>query len=393
MQANDVSAKIEDAVSSLYSGSGAAGSNEALVNDYVKNTILAEETKGRLNLMKRQNQGISGQYERLVPLGAEMRKIKREVDVAEQEYLSQAEGLKQSKLSQQNIELSSKLKVVDPPYLPLTPKSNKLPILMSLGFIGSFLLTGTGIFVMGMTNKTLSNPTFASQVTRFPVISVLPDTSAKSRKNLLKADKAEDHLARQLLLKLQQKNDFNNPYIIGVVSSYTGEGKSTISGQIATKMNKMGISTLCLLPDTHQSESYSSYYDTNYYFPLQGVNPGVSLSDLAGASIVDYSVVIVEFPALLESVYPASLLHHLDLILLTVKANRTWEPADRSLYRKIKEISGASIELVLNGVLTEYVDEVVGESSKPIHLIGDGRKTIKQLDKFESETEAREFNN
>ena len=395
LQASDIARKIKEAIDSYYSSSGTAqGNNEALVNDYTKNTILAEETKGRLNLMRRQNQNLSNQYDKLVPLGSALRKIKREVEVAEQEYLSQTEGLKQSKLSQQNIELTSKLKVVDPPYLPSMPKNKRLPLLMSLGFIGSFLLTGTGIFIAGMNNKTLNSPNYAAQVTTFPVISVLPDTSENKKTYLLKSSKSQEHLARQLLLKLQQKNDFNNPYIIGVVSSYSGEGKSTVCSQIATNMNKMGLSSLCLLPDTHQNpDSYNSYYDTNFYLPLQGVNPGVTVANLAGTNINDYAVIIIEFPALLESVYPASLLNQLDLILLTVRANRTWEPADRNIYKKIKEVTKAPIELVLNGVLTEFVDEVAGEGGKAVLLIGQGneRKQIKQLDKYESE--APEVNN
>ena len=360
-QAEQLTTKIGDAVNSEYAASHSVqGVNvKQLLGDYTKNTLLAEDLKSQLNLMRRQKDVVAGQYNALVPLGAEIRKIRREVEVAEKEYLSQMEGLKQSKLSQQNGVLASQLRVVDPPYLPTSASGSKLLLLLAGGMIGAFLLTGAGVVTAGMLNNSLQSPAHAAAVTTFPVVGIIPKPTGPKNGPQPDARRAEDHLARNLLLKFQHKANEDKPYVIGVLSSQSAEGKTEISCSLAASLNEMGIKTLNLFPSDHALQIIPND-DTQFYSPLQGLTQGVRVADITPRYVDRDSVIIVEFPALLEQTYPTSLLRDLDLALVAVRAERSWSAADRQIFQSIRTVTKAPIEIVLNGVLPEYVAEFIG---------------------------------
>ncbi|GAB3538493.1 hypothetical protein GCM10027443_33560 [Pontibacter brevis] len=382
----DISDKIKASVDNYYANTHSiqGAPIASLLDDYVRNTVLVEELKSQLDLLRQQKSALGGEYEKLVPLGAEIRKIRREVQVAEQEYMAQLDGLKKSKLSQQNIELSSQLRVIDPPYYPISSSSTSMVLLVLFGFFGSMLLTGAGVFTADMIDSTLRKPEFAAKVTNFPVMGVLPNML--KGKNSAKVGQAEDQLVRQLLLKIQQKRDTQGPFVIGVVSSHSGEGKSTLSEGLTKKLGNMGLKTLNLLPDSaeHQSEYFGN--SVAFYSPMKGVNSSVTVADLAGNRVFNYSVVIVEFPALLEETYPVSLLQYLDLILVAVKADRTWEHADKVVFSNIQKITKAPIELVLNGVYPDYVEDFIGARVRPLRTTAPHKVDApNQVDQWEGE--------
>ncbi|GAB3845947.1 hypothetical protein GCM10028822_05220 [Hymenobacter terrigena] len=364
-QAERMTNKIGDAVNSEYASSHSVqGVNvKDLLGEYTKNTLLAEDLKSQLNLMRRQKDAVAGQYNALVPLGAEIRKIRREVEVAEKEYLSQMEGLKQSKLSQQNGVLASQLRVIDPPYLP-TSTGSKLLLLLIGGCLGSFLLTGAGVVTAGMLDSSLQNPARATAITTFPVAGIIPKPTASKASAQANAKRAEDHLARHLLLKFQRKVDTGKPYVIGVLSSLSAEGKTEVCCSLAASLNAMRIKTLSMFPSDHVLQLIPND-DIQFYSPLQGLTPGVRVTDIATKYVQSDEVIIVEFPALLEQTYPASLLQDLDLVLVAVRAERSWMPADQQIFQSIRTVTKAPIEVVLNGVLPDYVAEFVGARTRP----------------------------
>jgi hypothetical protein len=366
-EATRLNDQIGETVSSYYSDAHTSQgvAVKDLVHDYSKNNLQVEDLKSQLGLMRRQRELAAGQYNQLVPLGAEIRKIRREVEVAEKEYISQMEGLKQSKLSQQNGLMASQLHVVDPPYLPTSPSGSKLLLLLIGGFMGAFLLTGAGVAATGLLNTSLQSPAYAAKVTTFPVAGVMPKITAPDALQLDRAKRAEDHLARQLLLKFQQPRRAGQPYTIGVLSSQGGEGKTAVCSSLAASLRELNINTFNLFPDDHSLQIIPSE-DTLLYSPLQALAPGVSVADLTGDGLAAESVVIIEFPAVLETAYPASLLQDLDLILVAVRAERAWQPADRTVFKNIQAVTKAPIELVLNGVLPEYVAEFIGARLRPV---------------------------
>ncbi|MDX5421012.1 MAG: hypothetical protein LPK07_11040 [Hymenobacteraceae bacterium] len=367
-QEAQISENLRSTIDIYYSNTTSANGIpiDNMLDEYVRSTILVEQLKSQLNQMRKQKAAFVAEYEKLVPLGADVRTIRREIEVAEQEYLSQLDGLKQSLLTKQNLELASQVKVLDPPNYPTSSSSSRmLPLLVLFGFFGSMFLTGMGIVAKDMLDSSLRSPSLAAKITKYPVLGVMPKLDNLSKKQLAEAKRVEDHLARQLLLKFHQKQG-KTPFIVGVLSAHSGEGKSTVSTALADNLNSLGIEALALFPESHAKKLTTSS-NTKLYAPSQGIAPSVTFADLTGTKISTHSIVLVEFPAVLDHAYPVSLLQHLDLIMLTVRANRSWQQADKNVFESIQQLTAAPIEVVLNGVAMDYLEDFVGtQHVKPV---------------------------
>ncbi|QNF32346.1 hypothetical protein HUW51_06225 [Adhaeribacter swui] len=365
-QADIVENKIKLTLDNAYSKIQAAQAVESknLLDEWIKNTVLVEELKGQLFVIRRQLKVFGEQYDKVAPLGAELRKIEREKDLAEKEYFSLLNGLTESKLNQRNIEITSQLTVVDPPYTPIKPTKSNLLLLLLFGTFGTFFVVTAYLVGTELVDNSLKNTRIAAIQTGLPVLSTLPVLFGKKKRQVLAAQKAEEVLTRQLLLKMQQKQNVREPFIIGVLSSLAGEGKSTALSILANQLNAKGIKTLALFPEDH-TDLVASGSHTSFYSPLYGLNNRISIADIIGESYSKYTVILVEFPAVLENTYPTSLLKYLDLIVLTVRANRTWQETDKAIFEEIKKVTLAPIEVLLNGVLAKYNDTPATNSIKP----------------------------
>jgi uncharacterized protein involved in exopolysaccharide biosynthesis len=336
-----------------------------LLVTYTKTALRAEELRSRLGLMRQQKDLAARRYDQLVPLGVELAHIRREVEVAEKAYASQAEGLKKSKLLQQNSTMASQLRVVDPPNLPSVPTDDKTLVLLLASLVAMLLLVGAAVATTGVLDQSLLDPAQAAKATSFAVAGVVPELADNEAYDL--ARRAEDHLARQLLLQFYGHPRASQPYLIGVLSSRRGEGKTGVACNLAASLNEMGIRTVNLFPDDHKYQLIPND-DTAFYLPLQGLRPGVTAAELAARELYPDEVVIIEFPAVCEAAYPASLLRSLNLILVAVRAERSWQAADRAIFDHIQHATDAPIELVLNGVMPEYVMEIIGARGRPARV-------------------------
>jgi uncharacterized protein involved in exopolysaccharide biosynthesis len=365
----DLSANIKTSTDKLYASSHSTDGLpiDNLLDEYLKDETLVNQLKSQIEETGAQNSDINAQYSKLVPVGIELRTLTRDVDLAEKEYQTQAEGLRQSKLTQENSLLAaSHIKILDPPNFPPDPV-NLAPVLAIAGFVAALLLVCTGLVAGELLNNTLRSPGNAEKITNFKVLGVFPLLKTDGSKTHQLADKiAQDEMARQLLLRFYQNDGAKLPFVVGILSSFTGEGKSVIATSLAENLNSFGIKTMALIPND-QNNAQIARIPTGYnlngsqvnYAPPMGLTKN-SVADVTGTRFYDYSVILVEFPALLEKSYPVSLIKNLDFILLTVKANRSWLKPDASIYDNISKVTNAPIEIVLNGVSREYQEDFIG---------------------------------
>jgi len=315
-----------------------------VLDEWLKSSLTYEQSKARIAVMDQRKVEFVEQYRKYAPLGATLKKIERQINVSEQEYLSLLHGLNTAKLTQQNNELTTKLNVVDPPFLPLKANASKRMVLVIVGFLVGFILVLTVILARALINKTLQTPEKACRLVGIPFLGIYPLLNADL--NFIK--NANLRLVQQLLSRLDTSA---KPVTIGLISVQTKEGKSTI-----IEMWKKELLNL------------------NYTAEKQDWNNDQSSFE-SGSDIV-----LVEFPALDKLVIRPGTLPKLDHCFLVCRANRVWGRIDKDLLAIFVKTTGNKPSLLLNGISVDFAEAYIGEVPRKRSFL---RRFIKHLVKFE----------
>ncbi|QMW05840.1 GumC family protein [Spirosoma foliorum] len=164
-------------------------------------------------------------YRRFAPLGSKMGQLERAISVAEREYLEILHGLSVSKLREQNMLMSSNLKIVDPPIFPGKPEPSKRLILVIGSFVAGLVLIIAYIIGKEYFDNSLKNPVRASKQVNIPFVGVLPIRNRlHSRKEFERLESIAMNQCLAQMALLTKKSD-RSPY------SGSGRERSKRSGQ------------------------------------------------------------------------------------------------------------------------------------------------------------------
>jgi len=220
-----IQANVQDYYAQTHSIGGIP--SEGLLNEWVRNVIMVEEGAAKLEVMARRKQDFLNEYERMAPLGATLKRIEREIDLAEREYLTFLNSLNASRLNQQNIALTAQLKIVDPPFLPVNPRSSKRIIFILVGAMGGFVCVFAFLVSKEFLNDSVRKPSLATKATGLPVAGIIPLINDK-KSPATKGDKELTQLARYLLMKSKDRKGKN--FTIGFISMMKAKVNLQLSG-------------------------------------------------------------------------------------------------------------------------------------------------------------------
>lgn len=369
-EADRAAQAIQSNVDNYYAQSSSAGGipNKELLGEWVQNMVQVESNRAKLAVMTRRKQEFEREYQRMAPLGATLKRIAREIDLAEKAYLAVLTSLNESKASQQNTQLTAKLKIVDPPNLPSQPKSNTLLLLVVLGGLGGLVCVAGTVIGLGLLDNTLKTPTEAARQTGLPVAGFILDAHAAPTKRLQASkQRSLDQLVRHILLKANTSAT-PGPFVVGIFSVQRQEGKTTLCQALAQRCHQMGLQTLALYPDSEpqdpETDAPSLFYPSEaaavHGWQLEQLIQHATPKRMAETSAPGVQVVLVEFPALREEILPVGLMRQLDLVFLTVPATRAWRLADHQTVEVLRAATTAPVEVVLSGVAQHYGEEALG---------------------------------
>lgn len=338
--------KLQSSVNNLYSQTNTPYGipTQNVLNEWLKTTLDVEQGKARLAVMGKRKKEFVEEYRKYAPLGATLKKIERQINVSEQEYLEMLHGLNTAQLNQQNNELTTKMNIVDAPYLPLKANASTRMILVIVGFLVGFILVLTVILARALINKTIQTPEKAVRLVGIPFFGVYPLQNSNAEFIL----KANLRLLQQLLSRLHSTSQ---PVTVGFISVQEKEGKTTIMNLI-----------------------YGELFRLNYKVEKLAWNKNITSFE-SGSDIV-----LVEFPPLDQVVIKPGSLPPLDHSLLVCRANRIWGRLDKQLLMLFTKTTGNSPVLLLNGVHTDFAEEFIGEVPRKRSFI---RTQIKRIVKFE----------
>ena len=317
---------------------------KTVLDEWLKTSLDVEQSKARLTVMNKRKVEFSEQYRKYAPLGAMLKKIERQINVSEQEYLELLHGLNLAKLTQQNNELTTKLNIVDEPYLPLKANPSKRMLQVILGFAGGFIAVLAIILTWALIDQTIQQPDKARKLTGIPSLGIYPLLNTPPHF----IEKANLRLVQQLLSTIDPGK---KPVTIGMISVQNKEGKS-------------------MLVDMFYNELASLNY---------AVEQQLWHKDL-GISNANSDIQLIEFPSLDNLVIKPGLLPKLDHTFLVCRANRVWGKLDDELLHIFKKITGNQPALILNGVNTDFAESYIGEVPMKRFFL---RAFFKKLFKFQ----------
>lgn len=369
-----------------------------LLNDWIENVIAYEDTKAGMEVLNERIKEFQKQYAIFAPAGANIKRIEREISVAEQEFLEILHGLNLAKLKLQDVELSSTIKTVDPPYYPLSPNpTNRKLLVMAAGFLG-FILIMSLILAAEYFDDTLKNTSRAAKRIKLPIAGIFPkillNTGTLNFPFIV--NRLLDMIIQQINLLAPRNN--GEPRVIIFMSTGNLEGKSIVAGNLSRKLKSQGSKVLYLnwgqpesvikgnshnfsrilgYPDTRIDyenpflEMPANYLGNNEYIQYRLDQEFISTSSYRELlqkngvlNDVTHDYVFIELPPLIHYPFPPELLASADLTVLVCRANRVWSSADQGVIETLKSILPKEPVVLLNGVEMQAVETVLGDLPK-----------------------------
>ncbi len=367
---------LRDAVDSLfrYSSLKTGLSTRAIFDKWLENVIIFEESTASMDVLEERKEEFARKYDTFAPLGANLKRIERLINVSEQEYLSLLHSLALAKLKQQNIELSSNLKVVDEPVFPLKPLPDKRKFLIIIAFMGGFVFMLFIILVIEYLDQNIRSHERAAAKTGYPVAGMYPLLHKHPSVNTDKIrESAVDLLMKKVQLCRKNVDKEGGPHIVMVYSTRDREGKSTVCKELGQGLKSFGFRVLYLNYDEEEnfgSENYDylSYDSKEKCFTATDFNEIVYNGERKSWS--NYDFIFWEVPSITHNFYPFNLVEKIDSALLVVRANRPWTAADSNALSTLVQIKKeAETHVVLNGVEVYEMESIVGELPRRRTLI------------------------
>lgn len=332
---------------------------EDMVNEWLIACINEAKAKAELEVLKQRQGNILEHYAHMSPIGTQVNRKERAIEIAEDNYRTQLSGLANAHMRLKNIEMStSNLQTVAPPPYPLADNGRNRLMYIFAAFIGSIIFIITYCLLIEVLDRTLRDSYRSKRLSGIPVIAAFNGISNLKYRGFLKACNriAAAYSCRRLNKYLRP----GETSIINLFSINPREGKSFLAKYFADYWRKEGMTVRIV---DHKIDFL--LHDKNY-------EQATNLSDfwVKNEAEATPDIVIVEYPSMAEAGLPLSVLKQADVNLLIANAQRLWRDSDTTAIEPIKEgLKDKPFMLYLNNADREVVESFTGElpPKLPVH--------------------------
>ena len=341
----------------------------ALLSTWLTNVLEIEAKEAQILVYEQRRKDFEDLYSIFSPLGAEMKRLDRKIDIAEREYLSILRSLGLAKLKQQSVEMKTNFTVAEPAFFPLNPKpSKRMFLVVAAGVVGGVLTVFT-ILLLEFLDTNIKDARRAQKKIGLPVTAIYPKLVRKSRS--IDVDYLKDRATDAILLNVafadwEKGAQPDPPSVNFFISTQNDDGKTFIGHRLLNKLTAIGHRTLFLSPQNGKPVPEGGIYD-HYTFPTDSQLYGKErLSELnprlSPEVISSYDFIFVEAPPIISKAFPVKLFQEADHIYLVVRANRPWSEADQNALKIFQELSPEPApSTILNGVELLEMESVLGD--------------------------------
>ncbi|HLO46638.1 MAG TPA: hypothetical protein VK175_20010 [Leadbetterella sp.] len=329
-----------------------------LLDSWLENMILVEKNRARVRVLDNRMSEIKRDYSRFAPLGSGLSRLEREIDVHERAYIQILHDLNTALLRKQNIELSSKLNVIDKPLTTELPSKKMMLVILSaiIGFVGIL----AGLVVLEISDQTIKTVERGIEMTGLDALGALPVISKSSAHHQQIAQTLIGQIVTNVKLKISPNHSGLSTPLLLLSSTQPLEGKTFVGNRIAEHLRKSGASVLLIQPgdieNTLFEQNKLTYPQTKYLSELKDISELIS----SWIDPNDYDYCLLELPSLLSGNVPTQILKNANISILTVAATRSWKKADRKAVQILQNYN-LPVEILVNGVAWESLENQVSE--------------------------------
>ena len=355
-------------------GSKGVHINDVLRN-WLQNVIERAQTIAELEVMRIHQEKFKQTYREFAPLGSTLKRLEREIDVAEREYLENLHSLNQAQLHKFNTIMSSNLKVIDPPLFPSESQKSKRILYLIISALTGIILSIGLIIGQELLDDSLKTPSRTAQLVNAQVMGTLPAISNRKAIDYEFIEYQAMNLWFQQLRIVSQ--EYKTPVKIGIESTEFGEGKTFLLQRLIAYSKKMNLNILVCCPNgsSIEGENIISYNaDPNHLYNINGLNQIIEENHEVKDS--NYDFVFIELPALIHYPYHPLLIKDIDIHVVVCNAQRSWTLSDNRSIEMFRQVATSEPQVFLNGVSSDVMEEIIGQIPKRRSWF---RKRIKNL--------------
>lgn len=321
---------------------------ESVVGQWLMEVIKNTKVKAELSVLDERRNDFNKQYETFSPIGTQLKRKEREIQITEQAYLDAMHGLNLALQKQKNIQLTSaSLTTITPPSYPLFSDGSKRSLFVVASFIGSFVFILGCCLVIELMDRTLRDPLRAERLTGIEVLGALIGWKHLKYRGYTRAinRKATAYICN----RIHSYNKIGKTTIVNLISTEAREGKSFLAKYMIDYWALAGMKVKYVSYDVDFMPKSKEYvYASNY---------GTLLPNIANE---EFDILLVECAPLSLYSIPLALLKEANINLLVANARRVWKESDTMQVKALKETS-TPLYMLLNNANRNVVEEFTGQ--------------------------------
>ena len=334
-----------------------------LLNEWIAAILDQDESRGRLGVIEQTQRDFDELFEELAFRGATLKKIEREVDIAEEEYLENLSSLNDALQREHASSASSDLRLVDEAALPTEPQQSKRLMMVAAGGVvgGGFPL------VLAIALELLSGAlTSFAEAERRSGLAVVGGVARWSwlRRVLRKrhggvlAETTGDLLWQGIRSKAQDAGPPGEPRLLALSSLQPGAGKTYVANTLAQRLAARGF-RVAVVTDDPADVTPTEGLVLRAADTLSGRADDAPPWEVCGLRQNEWralDVVLWELPAVATGRLPVELARRASSVLLVHAPNHGWSDGHAASTSLLREAAGGRDPLLLlNGVAADIL--------------------------------------
>ena len=312
------------------------------------------------------------QFKRYAPLGSEMKRMEREINVYEREYLSVLHDLGVARQNEKNISMHSNMKIYDQAKFPINAIPPKTKLYVVIGALFSLIFYLLVVFLIELFDSRIKSP---SQLKKLIEKDVIAAYSAPSKKNIAR-EYIETRATKMIFQKVREISfGKDRPVVLQFISNWHDIDAREYALLLANELRKYTFTATILdfksnasdsvLPDSDSQILRKDNYDMydSYNALLQSEN-------------INTDFVLCLYPEINAGIASPALLSEGLITIWVFDANSLWTNADKYLLDKVNQIVRNNDFAILINAEPDNLEEMYGEVPKKRSFI---RKFIKNM--------------